>query len=71
MGAIPLSFMVDGYLRGMAHGVLLVLVPGLLIVHLVRSSVRTAYVARWLDEDTIEVESSEDAYRSDSLRSVG
>jgi hypothetical protein len=70
VGAIPLSLMVDGYLRGLLHGALLVLVPGLLLVHLVRSSRATAYVARWLDEDTVEVEPSDVADQRDSLRSV-
>ncbi len=61
VGGIPLSLMVDGYLRGLAHGVLLLLVPGLLLFHLVRTSGATAYVARWEDEDIVE-EPSDLAY---------
>ena len=70
VGAIPLSLMLDGYLRGLAHGVLLLLVPGLLLFHLVRSSGATAYVARWEDEDIVE-EPTDLAYGRDPLRRVG
>jgi hypothetical protein len=58
VGAIPLSMMVDGYVRGLVQGVLLVLGPGLLLIYLVRTSGATAYVARSLDEDDIGVEPS-------------
>jgi hypothetical protein len=50
--------------------VLLLLVPGLLLFHLVRSSGATAYVARWEDEDIVE-EPSDLTYGRDPLRSVG
>ncbi len=61
VGAIPLSLMLDGYWRGLVHGVLLVLVPGLLLVHLLRNS-GAAADAGSLDEDV--------AYGRDSQPSV-
>jgi hypothetical protein len=64
VGAIPLSLMVDGYLRGLAHGVLLLLVPGLLLFHLVRSSGATAHVARWAEDDVLKAEPAEAPLRS-------
>ncbi len=70
VGAIPLSLMLDGYQRGLAHGVLLLLVPGMLLFHLVRRSGSTAPVARWEDEDIVE-EPSDVAYGRDPLRRVG
>jgi hypothetical protein len=70
VGAIPLSLMMDGYGRGLVQGVLLLLVPGVLVFHLLRTSGATPDVARSVDEDVVE-EQSDVAYGRDPLRSVG
>lgn len=54
VGAIGLSFMVDGYMRGLAHGLLILLGPALLLFSLLRSA-DAAEDADSLDEDTSDI----------------
>jgi hypothetical protein len=55
VGAIGLSFMVDGYLRGVAHGVLILLGPAVLLFSLLRSSGATVKATDKADQDTSDV----------------